>query len=170
MIYFTRNLDQLGELKHTDRFSPVCIPLLDWKYSVGQQIGVEAQRTWSEQLYLQLGDWFSNQQAPDNENQQTQVISDSVPQGCCLSPLLYILFTHDWVARHEGNSVIRFMDDTIVTGLISNTGLYGARTPPSPRTLIRPRSSSGRQHPTLLYIHDPSIETVSNFKFLCVQI
>ena len=37
-----------------------------------------------------------------------------------LSPLLYSLFTHDCVATHASNSIIKFADDTTVVGLITN--------------------------------------------------
>ena len=37
-----------------------------------------------------------------------------------LSPLLYSLFTHDCVAMHPSNSIIKFADDTTVVGLITN--------------------------------------------------
>jgi hypothetical protein len=42
------------------------------------------------------------------------------PQGCVLSPLLYSLFTHDWVAMHTSNSIIEVADDTTVVDLITN--------------------------------------------------
>ena len=42
------------------------------------------------------------------------------PQGCVLSPLLYSLFTHDCVATHAANSIIKFADDTTIVGLITN--------------------------------------------------
>ena len=35
-------------------------------------------------------------------------------------PLLYSLFTHDCVAMHASNSIIKFADDTTVVGLITN--------------------------------------------------
>ena len=35
-----------------------------------------------------------------------------------LSPLLYSLFTHDCVAKHDSNTIIKFGDDTTVVGLI----------------------------------------------------
>ncbi len=42
------------------------------------------------------------------------------PQGCVLSPLLYTLYTHDCVSSHSSTSIIKFADDTVVLGLISN--------------------------------------------------
>ena len=37
-----------------------------------------------------------------------------------LSPLLYSLFTHNCMARHNSNTIIKFTDDTTVVGLITN--------------------------------------------------
>jgi hypothetical protein len=37
-----------------------------------------------------------------------------------LSPLLYSLFTHDCVAKHTSNSIIKVADSTTVVGLITN--------------------------------------------------
>ncbi len=42
------------------------------------------------------------------------------PQGCVLSPLLHSLHTHDCVSSHSFTSIIKFADDTVVLGLISN--------------------------------------------------
>jgi hypothetical protein len=39
-------------------------------------------------------------------------------QGCVLSNLLYSLFTHDCMAKHNSNTIIKFADDTTVVGLI----------------------------------------------------
>ncbi|WP_353799274.1 reverse transcriptase domain-containing protein, partial [Shigella sonnei] len=47
-------------------------------------------------------------------------LNTGAPQGCFLSPLLYSLFTHDCVATHASNSIIKFADDTTVVGLITN--------------------------------------------------
>ncbi len=41
-------------------------------------------------------------------------------QGCVLSPLLFTLHTHDCNPRHGENSVVKFADDTTITGWISN--------------------------------------------------
>ncbi len=56
-----------------------------------------------------------------------QVTSNSItlnvvgaPQGCVLSPLLYSLYTRDCVSSHSSTSIIKFADDTVVLGFISN--------------------------------------------------
>ena len=40
-------------------------------------------------------------------------------QGCVLSPLLYFLFIHDCVAKHDSNTIMKFADNTTVVGLIT---------------------------------------------------
>ncbi len=42
------------------------------------------------------------------------------PQGCVLSPLLYSLYTHNCLSSHSSTSIVKFADDTVVLGLISN--------------------------------------------------
>ncbi len=42
------------------------------------------------------------------------------PQCCVLSPLPYSLYTHDWVFSHSSTYIVKFADDTVVLGLISN--------------------------------------------------
>ena len=37
-----------------------------------------------------------------------------------LSTLLYSLFTHDSMAKHDSNTIIKFADDTTVIGLITD--------------------------------------------------
>ena len=37
-----------------------------------------------------------------------------------LSPLLYSLYTHNCVAKHNSNTIIKFIDDATVVGLITD--------------------------------------------------
>ncbi|KAK6312807.1 hypothetical protein J4Q44_G00161540, partial [Coregonus suidteri] len=55
-----------------------------------------------------------------NNTSATLILNTGAPQGCMLSPLLYSLFTHDCVAKHDSNTIIKFADDTTVVGLITD--------------------------------------------------
>jgi hypothetical protein len=48
----------------------------------------------------------------------TLILNTGAPQGCVLSPLLYSLFTHNCVAKHKSNTIIKFANDTTAVGLI----------------------------------------------------
>ena len=50
----------------------------------------------------------------------TLILNTGASQGCVLSPFLYSLFTHDCVAKHDSNTIIKFADDTTVVGLITD--------------------------------------------------
>ncbi len=50
----------------------------------------------------------------------TTTLSTGAPRGCVLSPLLFMLLTHDCTAKFSSNHIIKFADDTSVVGLISN--------------------------------------------------
>jgi hypothetical protein len=55
-----------------------------------------------------------------NSTSPTLILNTGAPQGGGLSPLLYSLFTHDCMARHDSNTIIKFADDTPVIGLITD--------------------------------------------------
>ena len=55
-----------------------------------------------------------------NNASTTLIGNTGAPQECVLSPLLYFLFTHDCVAKHDSNTIIKFSDDTTVVGLITD--------------------------------------------------
>ena len=56
----------------------------------------------------------------DSNTSATLILNTGAQQVCVLSPLLYSLFTHDCMARHDSNTIIKFADDTTVVGLITN--------------------------------------------------
>ena len=56
----------------------------------------------------------------DNNTSDKLILNTGAPQECVLSPLLYSLFTHDCMARHDSNTIIKFEDDTAVVGLITD--------------------------------------------------
>jgi hypothetical protein len=55
-----------------------------------------------------------------NNSSATVTLNTGGPRGCVLSPLLYSLFTHNCMAAHDSNTVIKFVDNTTVVGLINN--------------------------------------------------
>jgi len=54
-------------------------------------------------------------------------LSTRAPQGCVRSPLLYALYTHDCVATHGSNTILKFADDTAILGLITNNDVTAYR-------------------------------------------
>jgi hypothetical protein len=115
-------------------------------------------------------------------NTSTLLILNTVaPQGCLLSPLLYSLFTHDCVATHASNTIIKFADDTTVIGLIisndktayreevralaewcqeNNLSLNVTKT----KGLIADFRKQQREH-THIHIDRAAVEKVESFKF-----
>ena len=55
----------------------------------------------------------------DNNTSATLILNTGAPQGCLPSPLLYSLFTHDCMARHDSHPIIKFADATTVVGLFT---------------------------------------------------
>uniref|UniRef100_A0AAZ3S0Y5 Reverse transcriptase domain-containing protein n=1 Tax=Oncorhynchus tshawytscha TaxID=74940 RepID=A0AAZ3S0Y5_ONCTS len=116
----------------------------------------------------------------------TLIHNTGAPQGCMLSPLLYSLFTHECMARHDFNTIIKFADDTTVVGLITdkdetayreevrdlagwcqnnNLSLNVTKT----NEIIADYRKRKTEHAPIL--HDRSVvEQVESFKFLGIHI
>ena len=77
-----------------------------------------------------------------------------VPSGCVLSPLLYSLFTHDCVAKHDSNTIIKFAYETTVVGLITDND----------ETAYRGKIRDLAEHAPIL-INGAVVEQVESFQF-----
>ena len=42
-----------------------------------------------------------------NNTSAPLILNTGTPQGCVLIPLLYSLFTHDCIAKHDSNTIIK---------------------------------------------------------------
>ncbi|KAK1792060.1 hypothetical protein P4O66_001840 [Electrophorus voltai] len=78
-------------------------------------------------LHTSLCDWISNFITDKPQSVQvgnfassTLTLRTGAPQGCVLSPLLYSLYTYDCTATSNSTIIVKFADDTVVMGLISD--------------------------------------------------
>ncbi len=109
------------------------------------------------------------------------------PQGCVLSLLLYSLYTHGCVSSHNSTSIIKFSDDTVVLGLISNNdetayldeverltswcqdNRLSLNVSKTKELIVYFRKRQQRPY-TPLMISGTPVERVSSFKYLGVNI
>ncbi len=110
------------------------------------------------------------------------------PQGCVLSPLLYSLYTHNCVSSHSSTSIVKFADDTVVLGLISNNeetayldeverltswcqdNCLSLNVSKTKELIVDFRKRQQRRPYTPLMISGTPVERESSFKYLGVNI
>ena len=114
------------------------------------------------------------------------ILNTGAPQGYVLSPLLCSLITHDCVAMHASNSIIKFADDTTVVGLITNNNEtaymeevralaeWGQDNNLSlnvnkTKDMIVDFRKQQREHPPI-HTDGTVVEKVEHFKFLSIHI
>ncbi|KAK1800051.1 hypothetical protein P4O66_006559, partial [Electrophorus voltai] len=145
-------------------------------------------------LHTSLCDWISNflTDRPQSVRvgncvSSTLTLSTGAPQGCVPSPLLYSLYTYDCTATSSSTIIVKFADDTVVMGLISdnderayleeikhlenwcqenNLLLNVSKT----KELIVDCSKKQERHYQPVRISGTTVERVDSFKYLGVHI
>ncbi len=133
-------------------------------------------------LNTSLCDWIQ-----DFLSSNSITLNVGAPQGCVLSPLLYSLYTHDFVSSHSSTSVVKFADDTVVLGLINNNdetayldeverltswcqdNCLSLNVSKTKELIVDFRKRQQRPY-TPLMISGTPVERVSSFKYLGVNI
>jgi hypothetical protein len=103
------------------------------------------------------------------------IFNKGAPQGCVLSHLLYSLFTHDCIARHDSNTIFKLADDITVVGLITDNDETAYREKVRDLNVIKTKEmildyrKRRTEHAPIL-IDVAAVERVESFRFLGVHI
>ena len=116
-----------------------------------------------------------------NITSSPMILSTGTPQGCVISPTLYSVFTYDLKTDIPNTLMVKFADDTTVTGLINNndetsyrslaveTKLWCDNNNLDLNVKTKEMVIDFRKDPPaldLLLINNVPVEQVSKFKFL----
>lgn len=109
---------------------------------------------------------------------QHNYIQHKAPQKSVLSPPLYSLYTIDCMARYDTNSIVKFVEDKVVVGLISQNAEWGGK----PSNMVSGKSllpkhwqemvihfKRAKGSHTPLQIFGSPVERVSCFKYSGVK-
>ena len=122
----------------------------------------------------------------DSSLSSLRTLNTGAPQGCVLSPVLFILYTNSFCASEAGCHILKYADDTVVLGAISDSDEYGYRQEIcnviewcAENHLVLNASKTKeivfdfRQRPLCQYpvfINSESVELVDQYKYLGVII
>ena len=79
--------------------------------------------TWFVSVGLGLSHWkkAACRQRVGSCTSSLRTMNTGAPQGCVLSPVLFILYTNSFCASNPGCQILKYADDTVVIGLIKDS-------------------------------------------------
>ena len=101
-------------LSHLDKRNTYVMLFIDYRPAFNTIVTVKlitklrTETKFPLQLDPGLPDGHSQVVRVGNNTSDTLILNTRVPQGCVLSPLLYTLFTHYCVAKHDSSTSIQF--------------------------------------------------------------